>query len=166
MKYSRPILSRIFDLFACIVFVGAGLCAVAFFAGETQPGLLGAGALIVAGIIYIGIGQVIDYLARTAYNTSELLRLAENNAVSQAVAQASLPAAAAHAPAPFKSPAKSAPRKFSKYFYSVDGGQEGPFEAFEIKSFRDEGVITDSTPVIMEGDSEWRTFRHYPDLVR
>lgn len=74
-KYSRPILSRIFDLLACIALIGAGLSAVAFFMDSKAglaTGMSGVAAVVclVSGIIYIGIGQAIDYLAQSAFNTA------------------------------------------------------------------------------------------------
>jgi hypothetical protein len=69
--YSRPILSSLFDVLAVLVFIGAIVCAVGAFVvpnGALRwPGLGAAGTLLFSGIIYIGIGQVIDYLARSAY---------------------------------------------------------------------------------------------------
>jgi hypothetical protein len=69
--YSRPILSNLFDVLAVLAFIGAVACVVAAFVvpnGAIRwPGLGAATSLAFAGIIYIGIGQVIDYLARSAH---------------------------------------------------------------------------------------------------
>ena len=51
-----------------------------------------------------------------------------------------------------------------RFYYSTGGEQQGPVDASDLRLMRQDGLITDDTPVIREGESEWRTFRDYLSL--
>jgi len=51
-----------------------------------------------------------------------------------------------------------------RFYYSTGGEQQGPVDASDLRLMRQDGPITDDTPVIREGESEWRTFRDYLSL--
>ena len=50
-----------------------------------------------------------------------------------------------------------------KFFYNDE--ETGPFSASEMRDLCATGTIKPETPVFREGDSEWREFRHFPELV-
>jgi hypothetical protein len=52
------------------------------------------------------------------------------------------------------------------YYYSTDGVQQGPVAAGDLRLMRKDGLITDDTPVLREGDSQWRTYRDFLALNR
>ena len=52
------------------------------------------------------------------------------------------------------------------YYYSTDGQQQGPLDAAGLRSMRKDGLITDDTPVLREGEAEWRTYRDFLALNR
>jgi hypothetical protein len=53
-----------------------------------------------------------------------------------------------------------------KYYYSSNEEQLGPVDASDLRMMRKDGLITDDTPVIREGESQWRQFRDYLALNR
>jgi hypothetical protein len=61
-------------------------------------------------------------------------------------------------------PTSSSPQ--AAYYYSTDGQQQGPLAAADLRSIRKDGLITDETPVLREGESQWRTYRDFLALNR
>jgi hypothetical protein len=53
-----------------------------------------------------------------------------------------------------------------RYYYSTDGEQQGPVDTSDLRMMRKDGLITDDTAVIREGESQWRQFRDYLALTR
>src|SRR6218665_633560 len=91
-KYSRPILSRVFDAFAVIAFLGAMVSIVGAFVLDPlyrMPGISAAVGLIFTGVVYFGIGQVIDSLGRSAYFAEISAECAEKQ-LAEAVRQTAL----------------------------------------------------------------------------
>lgn len=62
------------------------------------------------------------------------------------------------------SPEGSAPSPHTAYFYSADGTQQGPLTAADLKSLRGDGLITDNTPVLRQGETQWNAYRDFPEL--
>jgi len=54
----------------------------------------------------------------------------------------------------------------AKFYYSTDGEQQGPVDAGDLKLMWQDGLITNDTLVIREGDPEWRRIRDYLLLLR
>ncbi len=55
----------------------------------------------------------------------------------------------------------------ARYYYSTDGGeQQGPVDANDLKLMRQDGLVTDETLVIREGESQWRSYGDYLALRR
>ena len=52
-----------------------------------------------------------------------------------------------------------------KFYYSTDGEQQGPVDAGDLKLMWQDGLITNDTLVIREGDPEWRSIRDYLPLL-
>ena len=149
-KDDRPVLTSIFYVLGVVALVGAILCA---FESVSL-----AIAVAVAGIIYFGIGQAVDYLARTAHSTERLCTILETSITERlrAIETSSLPPV---------SPTTLSSSKV-RYYYSTDGEQQGPADASDLKLMRKDGLITDDTPVLREGESQWRKFRDYLALSR
>jgi hypothetical protein len=61
------------------------------------------------------------------------------------------------------SPVVQTPKE--KFYYHTDGEQQGPVDAGDLKLLWQEGIITNDTPVIREGDPEWRGIRDYLALL-
>jgi len=53
-----------------------------------------------------------------------------------------------------------------KFYYATDGEQQGPVDAGDLKLMWQDGLITNDTLVIREGDPEWRRIRDYLPLLR
>jgi len=64
-----------------------------------------------------------------------------------------------------KSVAQAAPQQ-ANFYYSVEGRQQGPLTASDLKSLHSEGMVNDETAVLREGDSEWKQYRHFLALNR
>ena len=149
-KYSRPILSVIFDLLGAVCFVGGGFALVAacMIQGSNGQIFLSGIVSIVVGIVYIGFGQVVDFLARTAYNTGVLVDLARTSPASAPLRQETA------------KPAQASP----KYYYSNTGIQEGPFDEDDIRTLVQGGTITSSSVLIREGETQWRKVSQFPEF--
>lgn len=152
-KYSRPILSIIFNLFAFLLFVAAGLGIWYAITNKVEALLLPPLGLIVAGIFYMGVSQVINYLAQTAYNTGRLVALAEAN-----------PSAAVAGLTGTRETGAPAGPTEPGYFYITGEGQEGPFTANDLRQLRDARVIHLKTRVLRQGDDTWKSYAEYPEL--
>lgn len=147
-KYERPILTSIFYVLGVLALIGAVPCLFESF--------VAAVTVAAAGIIYFGIGQAVDYLARTAHSTDRLCTLFETSVSDRLKSiENSLSAS---------SPESSQPSK--GYFFSTDGQQQGPVSASDLRSMRKDGLIADDTPVLREGESEWRRFLDFLALTR
>ena len=64
--------------------------------------------------------------------------------------------------APPAEPAAARPQ--APYYYSTDGSQQGPVTVTDLKSLRADGLITDNTPVLRAGETQWSTYRDYSEL--
>jgi len=150
IKGDRPILTSIFYVLGALALIGAIFCAV-----ESVP--LGI-AVAIAGIIYFGIGQAVDYLARTADSTERVCTLLVSiKERLQAIEHGS--AASPVAPTTLSS-------SKVRYYYSSDGEQQGPVDATDLRMLRKDGLVTDDTPVLREGETAWHRFRDYLALSR
>ena len=157
--HESPILTRVLFTygFLTIIFALIGGVAVCF----TESVNIGVGICIGAsftGIIYIGIGQAVDYLARTAHSTDRLCVILETTITErlQAIENSSYTRLA---------PTTSSTSK-AGYFYSTDGSQQGPVDATDLRMMRKDGLVNDDTPVLREGETAWRKFRDYLALSR
>ena len=150
-KYKRPILTSIFYILGALVLIGAVFC---LFFGWFVEG----GAVALVGVIYFGIGQVVDYLARTAHSTDRLCTILETSITERlrAIETSSYTRVA---------PTVSSTSK-AGYFYSTDGSQQGPVDATDLRMMRKDGLVADDTPVLREGETVWRSFRDYLALSR
>jgi len=70
---------------------------------------------------------------------------------------------AARVSPPPAEPQKAGPSK--PYYYSVDGGQLGPYTLGELRELRASGVIGDKTLVFKKGDTEWRKLTEFSECV-
>jgi hypothetical protein len=145
----RPILTSIFYVLGAVALIGAILCA---FESVSL-----AITIAVAGIIYFGIGQAVDYLARTAHSTERLCTILETSITERLRA---IESSSASPVAPTLSSSKV------RYYYSTDGEQQGPVDGSDLKLMRKDGLITDDTAVLRVGESQWRKFRDYLALAR
>ena len=136
------------------VVAGAVICAADSF----EAGIATIIGCIFAGIVYIGIGQAVDYLARTAFNSARLCIILETSITER------LRAIESSSSVPV-TPTISSSSK-ANYFYSTDGTQQGPVDATDLRMMRKDGLITDDTPVLREGETQWRVFKDYLALSR
>lgn len=157
--HESPILTRVLYIygFLTIVFAIIGGVVVCF----TDSVSIGVGICIggsFTGIIYIGIGQAVDYLARTAHSTEQLCTILETSITNRlrAIENSSYTPVA---------PTTSSNSKAS-YYYTTDGTQQGPVDATDLRMMRKDGLVTDDTPVLREGETQWRKFRDYLALSR
>ncbi len=61
-------------------------------------------------------------------------------------------------------PLSSSPQ--ARYFYSADGQQQGPLFTADLRSMHKDGLITDETPVLREGQTQWDVYRDFLSLNR
>src|SRR5258708_2998315 len=119
-KYSRPILSTIFDFIGALVFfLGVVSIVVGFRSGTSFAWsfFTSGAACILAAFIYFGIAQVVDFLARSAYFTEEnYLQLTKIVSALPMFEQAAKAMVA---------PRTNGTKSRSRYYYSNGGNQEG-----------------------------------------
>ena len=157
-KHETPILTRVLYVFGVATIIigvisGGVICAESLSTGITI--IIGS---IFAGIIYIGIGQAVDFLARTAFSTDRLCTILETSITERLRAIESSSSAAPVAPTLAGSSAR--------YYYSTNGEQTGPVDATDLRMMRKDGLVTDDTAVLREGETAWRKFRDYLALSR
>jgi hypothetical protein len=155
----RPILTSIFYVLGALALVGAFFC---IFESVSL-----AIAVAIAGVIYFGMGQAVEYLARTARSTERLCTIMESSVVSRLKNIESLLSPTTQQAPKSKIPPPPAPRTTRPeaiYHFTTDGSKQGPFTVVDMQDFRSAGVVADDTPVFREGEAEWKTFGDFPDL--
>jgi hypothetical protein len=68
-----PILTKIYRVFAALAFIASAFCLFAGLADQKNlaPGLIYAAALLVSGVISLGIAEVVFLIAKIEFNTRE-----------------------------------------------------------------------------------------------
>jgi hypothetical protein len=161
--YSRPILSGLFTAIAALAILAGFYAIFVGFTKNREENLAGYGAFTIAGVCIISavicasIGQVIDFLARTAFYSERIADSLSGDFGAQ------LKRIEERLPAPTHSPT-AAPK--DEYFYSTDGTQEGPFSAGEMRDFRAKKIIDEKTNVFRTSGNEWLPLQMFPDLMR
>ena len=157
--HETPILTRVLQTFGvATIIIGVIAGAVTCVADSAPVGITVIIGSIFAGIIYIGIAQAVDFLARTAFHTERLCIILETSITERLRAIES----SAHTPV---APTTTSTSKAS-YYYSTDGSQQGPVDSTDLRMMRKDGLVTDDTPVLREGETQWRKFRDYLALSR
>jgi hypothetical protein len=158
-QHETPILTRVLYVFGAVTIVGAVIGGVVICADSLSEGIAVIIGGIFAGIIYIGIGQAVDYLARTAYSTDRFCTILQTSITER------LRAIENSSSAPLVAPTTLSSSKV-RYYYSTDGEQQGPVDATDLKMMRKDGLLTDDTPVLREGETAWHRFRDHLALSR
>ena len=161
--YKEPILTSIFGLFGLLSIIG-GIILITFGVINSiaeKPLLIaeGIGALF-SGCLLMGVGQAIDFLGRTAHSaerTASILHTNVLDCIKRLDERLS-------SDVPFRVRVEETMRDNPSFHYAVDGAQEGPFTAGEMRDLRNSGTIAESTQVFRKGDSEWRKYKDYPEL--
>ncbi len=156
--HETPILTRVLQVFGVATIIVGVIAGVVICADAASAGIAVIVGSIFTGIIYIGIAQAVDYLARTAFSTDRLCTILDTSITERLRAIES----SSYSPA---APTTSSTSKVG-YFYSTDGSQQGPVDATDLRMMRKDGLITDDTAVLREGETEWRKFRDYLALIR
>lgn len=99
---------------------------------------------------------LIEYVGLNAANTAKTVNLLKSLLPTLAENVASQPAAAVVTQ-------KVVTTK--PYFYSLEGGQSGPFSSEEVRELRASGVINDTTLIFKNGDTEWRKFSEFSEFA-
>ena len=160
-KYERPILTSIFYALGGLALIGAVIC----LATSLTEGI----TIALIGIIYFGIAQAVDYLARAAHSTDRLCTILETSITERlkSIESSLSPATPLTVRIDSTPPPRSIPtRQQAAYYFSADGTQQGPLAASDLKNMRKDGLIADDTPVLREGESQWRAYRDCLELNR
>jgi hypothetical protein len=64
------------------------------------------------------------------------------------------------------SSSSASPQPAKGYYFSTDGKQQGPVPASDLRSMRKDGLIADDTPILREGETQWRRFQDFLALTR
>jgi hypothetical protein len=167
--HETPILTRVLRTFGWATIIigiisGAAICANDSL-GEGIAIIIGS---VFAGIIYIGIAQAVDFLARTAFSTDQLCTIlatsvrVQSKSIEALLSSAKPSADKRSIPPPPPMPTTRQPAVFH---FAMDDSNQGPFTHIDMKDFRAAGVVADDTPVFRDGETEWRTYRDFPELL-
>jgi hypothetical protein len=113
---------------------------------------------VFAALIYIGIAQAVDFLARAADSTNRVCAILENSITERlrAIENSSFVS---------QVPPRLG-RSNGRYFYSPHKEQQEPVEACDLRLLRTDGLVTDDTPIFRGGESKRLRFRDYLALNR
>ena len=131
-KDERPILMSIFYVLGFVALIAAIPCA---FESASL-----AIAVALCGIVYFGIGQAVQYLARTANSTERLCTILETSITERL---RSIESRSTSPVAPTTLPSSKV-----RYYYSTDGQEQRPVDSNDLRMMRKDGLITDDTPVL------------------
>lgn len=176
-QYQPPILTGIFNVLGVLVLVGAVLFILYMLSAGVAakepavlfPAIATAVVAVLASIVYFGIAQVIDFLGRTAHFTDRLSTTLETSVIPRLTSieqrlSSGTPLVVRVDSSPAAPPLRTG-RVGAVFHYTADGAQQGPFTPADMKDFRVAEVLADETPVFREGESQWRTYRDYPELT-
>jgi len=131
--------------------------------------LIGAGVVAMAsGLINLGIAQVVDYLGRSAHSSmliADLLKDVLRVNKQSVVLMGDLLKAMNNREESRAETRVDGEGTRKMYRYAVDGMEQGPFSAKDMREFKNAGVVKDDTPVYRDGDSDWRTYHDFPNLA-
>jgi hypothetical protein len=169
MKITResPILTRVLDTFGWVTIILGVIGGVAMCVTESMTeGIVIIVGGVFAGIIYIGIAQAVDYLARTAHFTERLCTTLETSMLrlSKSIEFALVSSKPSTQKKSIPPPPPPSPRPPAVYHFVLDGSDQGPFTHIDMRDFRAASVVADDTPVFREGEAEWRTYRDFSEL--
>jgi hypothetical protein len=158
-KHETPILASILNAFGVATTVIATVCGAVMSCGDSFRGgimvILGG---IFAGLIYLGIAQAVDFLARATSSTNRVCAILETSITERLRAIESSSFASPVPPRPGGSNAR--------YFYFTNVEEQGPVGASDLRRMRKDGLVTEDTPVLREGETEWRSFGDFLALSR
>src|SRR5579862_3818533 len=98
-KHATPILTRVLYYFGVATIVFGVIGGAVICADSLSEGIAVIIGSIFAGIIYIGIGQSVDFLARTAFSTDRVCTILETSITERLRAIESSSSASPVAPA-------------------------------------------------------------------
>ena len=156
--YKPPVLTSIFRILGVLTLILGGLGGLIQCADSPTQGVELMFLSLLGCLFYFGLGQALDYLARTAFSTERLCTILEITIDKRLRTIESN-----HSTQPIASPT-TAPGK-ERYYYSTDGTQQGPVDTNDLKMMRKDGLVTEETPVLREGESEWRKYQDYASLM-
>lgn len=97
-----------------------------------------------------------EYVELSAINTGNIVQLLK----------AHLPTLAEKVPKELQPPPQATKSGAAKsYYYSVNGGQHGPYTLDEVRELRASGVIDDKTLIFKKGGTEWRNLAEFSECA-
>ena len=148
-----PILATIYRLFGFLGFIGGGLCIVLSIAEPSQlPGGIMIGLIsIFAGVISLGIAEVITLIAKIEHNTS----LSSNTGSEKIMGEVAGTLKALLLAT--KSTTDLPPIPGSEKFYiAIESSIEGPYPLNDIIELKEKGALDDTALCIQERGKEWK----------
>jgi hypothetical protein len=165
-EYQKPILTSLLNFLGVVIILGTVTMSALKMAsnawGDAFSIIIGG---ILAGLIYLGVGQAVDYLARTAHATTQLTTLLQSSIAPrleniEGRLSPSNPVVVRIDTLPFPPSATTA------YYYYTNGSKHGPVPASQVRQLWGDGMIQDESPLLREGDTEWRTYRELLSVKR
>ena len=171
-NYKRPILSVFFEVIGSLCLIVGILLLVVVVGmfmsdsddvGELLSAIPAGLLLLLSGLLYFGLAQTINFLGRTAFNTSEIKKFNSSVPARLRTVQSSIKGL------------ENIQRRILKHLvsdqgespiYYIDRGESQsddsePITATYLKELYLAGSITKETAVFREGDSEWRKYGDY-----
>jgi hypothetical protein len=158
-KRETPILASVLNAFGVATTVIAIVGGAVMSLGDSFRGgivvILGG---VFEGLICVGIAQVVNFLARTESSTKQVCAILESSITERLRAIENSCFASPLTP-------KLAGAN-ARYIYFDDEDLQGPVEANALRMMRKDGLVSEDTPVLREGETEWRSFRDFLALNR
>jgi hypothetical protein len=166
IEYKQPILTSIFNILGILSIIGAAIGGAMICSDSLSEGIAVIIGGVFAGIVYIGIGQAVDYLARTAYTTSQLSTILETSVMQRLASIESRFSPATTLTVRIDSTPPPPSSRGGDYYYAADGTTKGPRSVGDLRRLWKEGIIRLDTPVLRDGETQWRTYGELLDLKK
>jgi len=166
--YATPLLTKIYNTIGFLMLILAvGLTAFGFYCALTERGgapllqiFAYAGGAIILALLAFGVAEAVNFVGRTAYRATQIhsLLLGAETALQNRLRSIEGVLNSINANEIIS---QMPPPPAAGFRYQVEGAEKGPFTAAEIEAFHVSGIILADTPLIREGEMEWRNYGHY-----
>lgn len=155
MGMKDPILTSIYRIFAALAFLGAAfvVAGTVIGGGEVLPAVVAVVVCVFAGIVFLGVAEVILLIAKIEFNTRSTGQGGNGGEKLQREVAASLKqlveasrTASALPPIPGE----------ERYFIAMEGKADGPYRISDLQALADKGAISGDSLFIEEGGKTWR----------
>lgn len=165
--YKTPILSTVSYILGAFLF-GIGLLmllgSLNNWGGQSR-GVGGEIAIMgvlfcIGGLIQFGIGQVVEYLAKTSYCSFLIAKSIQPIDAKLIAIQKEIASLSAQ-----NKDFSESGISIQNYYWIIDGKQYGPEKLNFVKNLFDGGIINLDSQIFREGENIWKTVKECPEII-